>query len=670
MNWILVQVSASQGYENIMNNRRYANGAWMTKPRDSDHGQVEPGDELLVYCTSSVRVHGGSLAFSVKVKHVDASQAVFDLEEPHWFTSPLKLQDIKDLIGRGELPRALQSCGQQGFNITRLDPAEAQQVLEVLEPGPNHLPMAPPSGTARAPWDDFVRRAKAYVDTGKLEEEEITYKVEIAEKLAASRRAILSADGNWTNLLQDALVNRGGKAGPNNLLHFVQISRLRNWIDNEPDGPLTCLRVLWAESDIAVTERVAGFVKLLSTSVVSGVGSRSNVASVLLMGLDVEEYPPFRVTAFDKGYELTNYARPAQGADEAALYGHALGFLDRFIDEAQQRGLMLRHRLDAQSVLWALVGDRDPQPSTVTPPPTPTDNLGALAQQLFLPVEFLVEMRWLLEDKKQVILQGPPGTGKTYVAQKLAQYLAGNDQDRVRLVQFHPSYAYEDFVQGFRPRTSRDGQAGFDLRNGPLVQAAEKARQDPDNHHYLIIDEINRGNLAKVFGELYFLLEYRNHKMSLQYSDELFSLPENLYIIGTMNTADRSIALVDLALRRRFHFMEFLADKPPIKDVLGKWLEAKKPHMTWVADLIKHANARLEDEDAAIGPSYFMNDNLDEDMVRLIWEHNVRPYIAERLFGQRERLSEFDLEKLRTARNGPSDDGLDGVGSGEDDATD
>ena len=274
--------------------------------------------------------------------------------------------------------------------------------------------------------------------------------------------------------------------------------------------------------------------------------------------------------------------------------------------------------------------------------------LADLASRLFLTVDFLEEIHWLLEDKKQVIFQGPPGTGKTFVAQKLAEHLAGGDEDRVMLVQFHPSYAYEDFIQGFRPREGDQGQVTFKLTPGPLIRIADKARKDPENHYYLIIDEINRGNLAKVFGELYFLLEYRKHEMMLQYSDKLFSMPENLYIIGTMNTADRSIALVDLALRRRFHFMEFHPEKEPIKDVLHEYLEQKAPTMLWVADVVERANGLLpDDRHAAIGPSYFMKEDLDEDMVKMVWEHNVLPYIEERLYGERERLNEFNLDALR-----------------------
>ena len=283
----------------------------------------------------------------------------------------------------------------------------------------------------------------------------------------------------------------------------------------------------------------------------------------------------------------------------------------------------------------------------LTLPPPPPNDLPALANELWLDADFLENIQTLLEDKKQVIFQGPPGTGKTYVAQKLAERLAGS-KERVTLVQFHPSYAYEDFVQGFRPKTTDDGQPGFELRDGPLLRAAERAGQEPNANHYLVIDEINRGNLAKVFGELYFLLEYRDKEMDLQYSDEPFSLPGNLYIIGTMNTADRSIAMVDLALRRRFYFVEFHPDDDPVKSVLRNWLLDKAPDMEWVADVIERANDHLrEDRHAAIGPSYFMKDGLNNDMVVRIWKHSVLPYIEERLYGQQEEVDKFKLDRLQ-----------------------
>ena len=286
----------------------------------------------------------------------------------------------------------------------------------------------------------------------------------------------------------------------------------------------------------------------------------------------------------------------------------------------------------------------------------------ALGKKLYLPTEFLEEISTLLEEKKQVIFQGPPGTGKTFVAQKFAEHLAGSG--RVTLVQFHPSYAYEDFVQGYRPALI-DGQPGFKLTDGPLLRASRSAAADLDAKHFLIIDEINRGNLAKVFGELYYLLEYRDQEINLQYSDEPFSLPDNLYIIGTMNTADRSIALVDLALRRRFYFVEFHPDEDPIKGLLRRYLAKNAPDMGWVSDVVDRANEILRnDRHAAIGPSHFMKPGIDEDGVRRVWKYGVQPYIEERLFGQNDAsLADFGLDHLRSTAARASTDG-DGLGEG------
>ena len=306
-------------------------------------------------------------------------------------------------------------------------------------------------------------------------------------------------------------------------------------------------------------------------------------------------------------------------------------------------------------------------PEEEEPPPPEPPSLEELADELMLAPAFLRDVEKLLDDKRQIIFQGPPGTGKTFVARKLAACLAGSPE-RVRLVQFHPSYAYEDFVQGFRP-IPISGQPGFRLSPGPLLAMARRATAKPDAKHFLVIDEINRGNLAKVFGELYFLLEYRDEPMQLQYSNTTFSLPDNLYIIGTMNTADRSIALVDLALRRRFHFVEFQPGKWPVEGLLRRWLDRNAPDMQWVAGVVDRANEKLGgDSEAAIGPSYFMRPGLDDEQVRLIWEHNVRPYVEEQLYGQQERLAEFDLNALRREVGGSAESA--DVGGEKDDRDD
>ena len=326
-------------------------------------------------------------------------------------------------------------------------------------------------------------------------------------------------------------------------------------------------------------------------------------------------------------------------------------------------------------LLDRISGEVPPEPTNGEPPNVGREapDLQALADELLIDSGFLQTVRDLLDDKRQIIFQGPPGTGKTYAAQKLAMCLAGAEQ-RVRLVQFHPSYAYEDFVQGLRPAL-HNGQPGFKRRKGPLLtmakEARKEARKDPDAKYFLIIDEINRGNLAKVFGELYFLLEYRDQTIQLQYSDNQFKLPDNLYVIGTMNTADRSIALVDSALRRRFHFMEFHPDRPPIQGLLERWLDTNAPQMAWIADVVNRANEKLNDRQAAIGPSYFMTDNLDDRKVGLIWEHGVLPYIEEHLYGEHDRLNEFKLDRLRHEGGGAAaEDGSQGGEEGLlDDAT-
>ena len=292
------------------------------------------------------------------------------------------------------------------------------------------------------PWDEFIRRAKAIVDSGNLDSGEVDYKVDISKKLGVAREAVLEGTDGWHELL------RSGLTGRYHPLPWQVADRLRAWINESPDHALKTMQAFWAEDNLSVIDRVRPFSSALPQRVASRPGVFTNLVSVLLMGLDVEQYPPYRTGVFKKAYESTGYNMPEQNADEAALYVHALGFLDQFIEEASKRELTLRHRLDAQSVLWY---SQDEETLPPVPPPLPSRlDLDELAEQLFLPVAFLEEIETLLNDKRkpQVIFQGPPGTGKTYVAQALAEHLAGSEE-RVTLVQFHPSYAYEDFVRGF-----------------------------------------------------------------------------------------------------------------------------------------------------------------------------------------------------------------------------
>lgn len=290
----------------------------------------------------------------------------------------------------------------------------------------------------------------------------------------------------------------------------------------------------------------------------------------------------------------------------------------------------------------------------------PTVDAG-LADELFMPRETLQEIVDLMGARKQIVLYGPPGTGKTFVAKAIARHVIGpDDPSRMQIVQFHPSYAYEDFFEGFRPYETESGQASFTLQEGPLARIARQARADKSNPYVFVIDEMNRANLAKVFGELYFLLEYRNESMQLQYRPtEAFRLPDNLFIIGTMNTADRSIALLDAAMRRRFAFVELHPDEDPVKGVLPAWL-AQGEHDLERAYLLQALNDAIEDQDRdlRIGPSYLMREEAaTEEGLRRVWKYDVMPLLEEHYYGRltRDQIhARFGLEALRGLVDGTS----------------
>ena len=521
--------------------------------------------------------------------------------------------------------------------------------------------------------DDLLDRAQSFINSGQLDKQEINYKKEIVEDLRTARNAVFEGRDDWPRLVKRGLTN--------NLPGWRATVAIRHWVDSQPEAARDALREFWAEGSTPAEERIRAFVAKVPPHDNWGgawaSGTRLRVVSVLLMALP-EGYPPFKITQFNKCYERLNHDRLLGNPDEGALYKHALDFVDQIVARAKERNLdRPNNRLEGQSIIWWSWWDRpDKNGPNGNGTPSPT-TLDELARQLLLkPEDCLDEIDWLLEDKRQVIFQGPPGTGKTYVARRLAAYLAG-DPKRVTLVQFHPSYAYEDFVQGFRP-TLKGDRAGFELRDGPLrdvakaakaeVEKAQKENREPEKY-FLVIDEINRGNLAKVFGELYFLLEYRDedgedNEMRLQYSDQKLSLPKNLYIIGTMNTADRSIALVDLALRRRFHFVEFHPDKEPINGLLERYLKEKKVQdMDWIVGVVDDANKQLPDQqDAAIGPTYFMKEDLDEEMADRIWKRNVIPYVEEQLYGAPDRLAEIQRIWSKATGKAEAQDGGDGDG--------
>lgn len=290
----------------------------------------------------------------------------------------------------------------------------------------------------------------------------------------------------------------------------------------------------------------------------------------------------------------------------------------------------------------------EPEPETAESRPRHVafGPLGAdVADELLVSPAWLDELVELLNEKRQLVFYGPPGTGKTFLARKIAARLVGEQQ--VRLVQFHPSYTYEDFFEGYRPQAnSTSGTVSLELQAGPLRRLAKEAQEHPDQAFVLVIDELNRANIAKVFGELYFLLEYRDHAVEVLYGGEPFTLPTNLYFMCTMNTADRSIALLDAAMRRRFAFVELHPGSEPIASALASWLQRRGLPST-SATMLASLNSSIEDRDAHIGPSYFMNDDQLRERLSRIWRTQIVPLLQETYYDRWDAMqSRFDFDAI------------------------
>jgi len=246
--------------------------------------------------------------------------------------------------------------------------------------------------------------------------------------------------------------------------------------------------------------------------------------------------------------------------------------------------------------------------------------------------------RWVraVERKKQVIFYGPPGTGKTYAAEHLADHLIGGGQGFTELIQFHPSYAYEDFMQGIRPEPLPGGGLDYPIRDGRFLAFCRRAQDTEDHRCVLIIDEINRANLSRVFGELMYLLENRERHIPLAAGGESFAIPGNVRIIGTMNTADRSIALVDHALRRRFAFLRM----GPDYEVLRRFHETRDYAPEPLLALMTEVNQAIGDPHYELGITYFLLDDL-EDQLADVWSLEIVPYLEEYFADRPDEVERF-----------------------------
>lgn len=350
-------------------------------------------------------------------------------------------------------------------------------------------------------------------------------------------------------------------------------------------------------------------------------------------------------------HEIAVYNKPSKGGIEK------LGYTPTSLDDFQSAALTLLHRVGAEdfleldSFLWQLDERLISVPAVeeLDCNPTKSDSVDAVETVPGFNAEYTLEQcsedtgirikqieRWVWASnrKGQAILYGPPGTGKTFTAKHLARHLVSGGTGIIETVQFHPAYTYEDFIEGIRPQTSEAGILSYPLVPGRFLQFCEEAEKRQGNS-VLIVDEINRANLSEVFGELMYLLEYRGERIPLSAGKE-FQVPENIRVIGTMNTADRSIALVDFALRRRFAFLELF----PNYGQLRRFHEKTGFKVDGLIATLEQLNTDIGDRNYAIGISFFLDRNL-EDTLPSIWEMEIHPYVEEYFFDQRSKAQKY-----------------------------
>jgi 5-methylcytosine-specific restriction protein B len=296
-----------------------------------------------------------------------------------------------------------------------------------------------------------------------------------------------------------------------------------------------------------------------------------------------------------------------------------------------------------------MIDDDNPIRTTSKEEPEIYDKEDFLSE-VYMKEEDYDSLLYLLKTKKNIILQGAPGVGKTFSAKRLAYSMMGmKDEERVEVVQFHQNYTYEDFIMGYKP--TEDG--GFKLMNGIFYRFCKKAESDPEREYFFIIDEINRGNLSKVFGELMMLIEngYRGKSIKLAYTNELFSVPENIYLIGMMNTADRSLAMIDYALRRRFSFFDMKPgfDSEGFKDYQK---DLNNETLDRFIQAIESLNDTIAKDDSlgtgfCIGHSYFCEQkSFDKQWLENVLNYDIAPMLREYWFDDATKANN-QIEELR-----------------------
>ena len=486
-------------------------------------------------------------------------------------------------------------------------------------------------------FQETLKDFASFAHSEYYDRQERDYKDTTLKKLCQvlTKEALDSPD--FPQPLQKAVNNR--LSSLNNLTHFTTTDDFRKYLDRVSQDRIRELLcdLLYGEADLAA--RINTFKREVDADYAELIEKGKHISlgliSVLMAARFPEEYIMYRWSPLQEACELLGVNPPS--GNNGVKYRRSLEFARQVqpkLSEALGRDADL---VDVHSLFWYGYSGSGygKQESKVQE-----------HEEDILPMEQLDLLLEITEKPRtrNLILYGPPGTGKTYCARQFAKKFLINQQpdpeqisEFSEFVTFHQSFAYEEFVEGLRPRVNQDGGVSYEVQDGVFKRICKRAKDDPENKYLLVIDEINRANIAKVFGELITLLEddkrlgqQHDIQVKLPYSQDKFSVPRNLFIVGTMNTADRSIALLDLALRRRFTFVEFMPDP----ELLGTVVNID------IVTLLRRLNQRvaaLIDRDHQIGHSYFLEiDGLAD--LRFVWYHRVVPLLQEYFYNDGERL--------------------------------
>ena len=480
-------------------------------------------------------------------------------------------------------------------------------------------------------WNGFQQWARRIRSWSEFEARSVDGRRRMAASITAARTLPASSPPEaWTRHLARAFETAG------ELIPAGAYDQFLAWCSVDPAATRAALDALWSGDEFAGV-RLRSFLERVPVQVVPGRGARTTLASILLMGEDVDRHPLYLPEVVEQTARLLGEPPPPPDGDEVMVYVHAIDLLDRMVDEAALRDVPVRSRLVAECVLaWLAKGaplDHWPPEERgmflvfrggerVLGDDTSIEALSLattapLATALHVPNEFLARIVTLLELARPVVLHGAPGTGKTYIARALCEALCGSEQ--VEFVFLHPAIGYDDLVAG--------GEWGATV-SGPLRRVVEAASADPGHRYAIILAGLERVDAPAVLGELAHLLEYRGEAVA-QHGREPFDLPPNLWVLATLATSSDDLGGFDASIARRCAFVECDPRRGPLESVLASWLGEHAPELVWVAALVDQSNELLEPLGARIPATLFMpRAQLTEPAVELTWMHVVLPLLA------------------------------------------